>query len=136
AEDGIRDLIVTGVQTCALPICPHCWRQRQPSRLVRCAHLAKNPRLGAADRPHLHAYGVKFWEGTMSGSRKSFSRRTFLKAAAGVTAGTGLMGQPLAAQSIARPAAAGTHSRFPRIDPKLMITPQQAWDWHVFKSQS
>src|SRR5438477_7694242 len=71
----------------------------------------------------------------MSGSRKSFSRRTFLKAAAGVTAGTGLMGQPLAAQSIARPAEAGTHSRFPRIEPQLMITPQQAWDWHVFKSQ-
>src|SRR5206468_6781426 len=23
AEDGIRDLIVTGVQTCALPICVH-----------------------------------------------------------------------------------------------------------------
>src|SRR2546421_8691819 len=23
AEDGIRDLIVTGVQTCALPICTH-----------------------------------------------------------------------------------------------------------------
>src|SRR5206468_6796170 len=23
AEDGIRDLIVTGVQTCALPICPN-----------------------------------------------------------------------------------------------------------------
>src|SRR5213594_4592289 len=71
----------------------------------------------------------------MSGSRKSFSRRTFLKAAAGVTAGTGLMGQPLAAQSIARQAEAGSHSRFPRIDPKLMITPQQAWDWHVFKSE-
>src|SRR5438128_11386064 len=71
----------------------------------------------------------------MSGSRKSFSRRTFLKAAAGLTAGTGLTGQPLAAQSIARPAEAGTHSRFPRIEPTLMITPQQAWDWHVFKSQ-
>ena len=71
----------------------------------------------------------------MSGSRKSFSRRTFLKAAAGVTAGTGLVGQPLAAQSIAGPAEAGTHSRFARIEPKLMITPQQAWDWHVFKSQ-
>ena len=70
----------------------------------------------------------------MSGSRKS-SRRTFLKAAAGVTAGTRLMGQPLAAQSIGRPAEAGTHSRFPRIEPTLMITPQQAWDWHVFKSQ-
>src|SRR5688572_31928317 len=27
AEDGIRDLTVTGVQTCALPIssCPTCW---------------------------------------------------------------------------------------------------------------
>src|SRR3989454_8233381 len=24
AEDGIRDYKVTGVQTCALPICPHC----------------------------------------------------------------------------------------------------------------
>src|SRR5712664_4398163 len=24
AEDGIRDLIVTGVQTCALPICSAC----------------------------------------------------------------------------------------------------------------
>src|SRR5206468_9221122 len=24
AEDGIRDLIVTGVQTCALPICANC----------------------------------------------------------------------------------------------------------------
>src|SRR5438093_6010837 len=71
----------------------------------------------------------------MSGSRKSFSRRTFLKAAAGVTAGTGLMGQPLAAQSIARLAEAGTHARFPKIEPTLMIPPQQAWDWHVFKSQ-
>ena len=71
----------------------------------------------------------------MSGSRESFSRRTFLKAAAGVTAGTGLMGQPLAAQSIARPSEGGAHSRFPRIEPKWMITPQQAWDWHVFKSQ-
>src|SRR6266567_8052853 len=28
AEDGIRDLTVTGVQTCALPI----WRRRRPSR--------------------------------------------------------------------------------------------------------
>src|SRR2546421_3366573 len=25
AEDGIRDLIVTGVQTCALPICIYCF---------------------------------------------------------------------------------------------------------------
>src|SRR5207244_6479551 len=25
AEDGIRDDLVTGVQTCALPICATCW---------------------------------------------------------------------------------------------------------------
>src|SRR2546429_5906656 len=25
AEDGIRDVAVTGVQTCALPICPNDW---------------------------------------------------------------------------------------------------------------
>src|SRR5206468_8749123 len=30
AEDGIRDLIVTGVQTCALPIC----RRREPQGRV------------------------------------------------------------------------------------------------------
>src|SRR5206468_7435299 len=28
AEDGIRDLIVTGVQTCALPICSDCSEQQ------------------------------------------------------------------------------------------------------------
>src|SRR6266496_5020416 len=28
AEDGIRDLYVTGVQTCALPICERCQRAR------------------------------------------------------------------------------------------------------------
>src|SRR3989440_3499910 len=31
AEDGIRDLIVTGVQTCALPITPVTIRSRMPS---------------------------------------------------------------------------------------------------------
>src|SRR6266496_5129743 len=30
AEDGIRDLYVTGVQTCALPICPVSWVQGSP----------------------------------------------------------------------------------------------------------
>src|SRR5206468_9663525 len=36
AEDGIRDLIVTGVQTCALPIscCPTCARGRGPRAQV------------------------------------------------------------------------------------------------------
>src|SRR5256885_5424695 len=32
AEDGIRDYKVTGVQTCALPICLHAWRPRKVHR--------------------------------------------------------------------------------------------------------
>src|SRR2546430_11309220 len=44
AEDGIRDLTVTGVQTCALPICGGHQRDAQlavlvlgaPSRVVHC----------------------------------------------------------------------------------------------------
>src|SRR6266498_1877622 len=39
AEDGIRDADVTGVQTCALPICHHLVSIR-------------------AESPHLHAHGV------------------------------------------------------------------------------
>src|SRR2546428_1306229 len=35
AEDGIRDLIVTGVQTCALPICPAELRERGRSGLPK-----------------------------------------------------------------------------------------------------
>ena len=39
AEDGIRDRLVTGVQTCALPICPRSEhpfnRSRKRLRLVR-----------------------------------------------------------------------------------------------------
>ena len=52
------------------------------------------------------------------------SRRTFLKAAAGVAAGTALGGRPGAAASA-----------FPKIDPQFMITPDQAWEWNVFKSK-
>ena len=53
------------------------------------------------------------------------SRRTFLKAAAGVTAGTVL-------PSLWSPSAA---AGFPKIDPRLMITPQQAFDWNMFKAE-
>src|SRR2546429_6456968 len=35
AEDGIRDVAVTGVQTCALPICPERRRSRQRFILER-----------------------------------------------------------------------------------------------------
>jgi hypothetical protein len=56
------------------------------------------------------------------------SRRTFLKAAAGVTAGTVLSPRELWAQT-SRATAAPT-----RIEPRLMLTAQQALDWHRFKA--
>src|SRR2546429_5879599 len=34
AEDGIRDVAVTGVQTCALPICAVSWAFDQPIETV------------------------------------------------------------------------------------------------------
>jgi hypothetical protein len=60
------------------------------------------------------------------------SRRRFLKNAAGLTAGTVLTRQPLWAQGSA---TAATGPVFPRIDPQRMITPDQAWDWNMFKAQ-
>src|SRR5712691_8519313 len=74
----------------------------------------------------------------MNASRKwpaGPSRRTFLKAAAGITAGTVLARQPLSAQRTGAAAAARSAVAFPKIDSPFMITPDQAWDWHVFKSQ-
>src|SRR2546429_6190535 len=35
AEDGIRDVAVTGVQTCALPIYPHRFRHTFASDMIR-----------------------------------------------------------------------------------------------------
>src|SRR5690348_9343360 len=66
----------------------------------------------------------------MNESRKRTSgagRRTFLKAAAGVTAGAVLSPQALRAQS--SPAA------FPKIHAPFLITPDQAWEWNLFKSR-
>jgi len=70
----------------------------------------------------------------MSESRKwaaGSSRRSFLKEAAGVTAGTVLTRQSLWGAA----AAAQADRTFPKIDPQLMITPDQAWDWNLFKAQ-
>src|SRR2546429_2426970 len=66
AEDGIRDVAVTGVQTCALPICAHVLGVRGvQARLLDGAHTAAlglldalaggrrvgvGPRRGAGDR--------------------------------------------------------------------------------------
>ena len=63
--------------------------------------------------------------------RRHSSRRTFLKTA-GVAASSVLIPRTLWAQGNV-PAA--SPKAFPQINPQFMITPQQAWDWHVFKSQ-
>ncbi|HEY2228966.1 MAG TPA: twin-arginine translocation signal domain-containing protein [Xanthobacteraceae bacterium] len=63
------------------------------------------------------------------------SRRSFLRGAAGVTAGTLLGGRPLWAQGSGAAPAAQPDLAFSKIDPKLMITPDQAWDWNMFKAQ-
>ena len=68
----------------------------------------------------------------------SSSRRAFLKTAAGAAAGTALGGAPLSAQrsgGTAAVAASDIHPAVGAINPQFMITPAQAWDWHVFKSR-
>src|SRR2546430_9481450 len=56
AEDGIRDLTVTGVQTCALPILLLLWRRDVVERLQRLAPFA------AFDAPvPLLAEGTLWW---------------------------------------------------------------------------
>lgn len=55
---------------------------------------------------------------------RSASRRTFLKAAAAVTAGT----------LVPRRAAAQT-AELAKIDARFLITPEQAWAWNLFKSE-
>src|SRR2546421_3446376 len=49
AEDGIRDLIVTGVQTCALPILPRLGTSWEAARLIE-QHCRNNPSRVAAHR--------------------------------------------------------------------------------------
>jgi hypothetical protein len=74
----------------------------------------------------------------MSETRKrtsSSSRRSFLRAA-GATAGTVLARRALWAQDARRGVAiAEPGLASPKIDPQLMITPDQAWDWNMFKAQ-
>ncbi len=69
-------------------------------------------------------------DGMDSKSRKS--RRNFLKAAAGVTAGAVWAPKPSWAES---GQGAPADSVFPKIDRQHMITPDQAWDWNMFKAK-
>src|SRR5258708_28772424 len=50
AEDGIRDDLVTGVQTCALPIYPRLRRGRAAARAVLRRHGVHPRRVHAAER--------------------------------------------------------------------------------------
>jgi hypothetical protein len=65
-------------------------------------------------------------------NNSDLSRRTFLKTAAGVSAGTMLMRDPLWAQGA--PAGKAAASALSKIHQPYMITPKQALDWHVFKA--
>src|SRR5207244_5991926 len=47
AEDGIRDDLVTGVQTCALPICPH--GRRRELRELTSVLIAARDRKASVD---------------------------------------------------------------------------------------
>jgi hypothetical protein len=61
------------------------------------------------------------------------SRRSFLKSA-GVAAATVLVRD--SPWALGKPAnAASRDFAFPKINPKFMITPDQAWDWASFKSE-
>src|SRR4029077_13916405 len=64
-------------------------------------------------------------------SRSDLSRRTFLKTAAGVSAGTLLMREQLRAQG----GAAGKAAALPNIHQPFMLTPKQALDWNLFKAE-
>jgi hypothetical protein len=68
----------------------------------------------------------------MSERRKS--RRNFLKSAAGVTAGTILNGQLSWAED-SQPRTGDAEGIFPKNNRRLMITPDQAWDWNAFKAE-
>src|SRR5215813_15104523 len=64
------------------------------------------------------------------------SRRAFLKSA-GAAATTVLMRDTLwAQQSGAGTASAARTGDFFTINPKFMMTPDQAWDWNAFKAQA
>src|SRR5262249_58774141 len=73
----------------------------------------------------------------MNGSRRrqGQSRRTFLKTAAAVTAGTALTQPDAWAQALRSGSRATRRASLPHIDPQFVIAADQAWDWHLFKSE-
>src|SRR2546429_5020996 len=76
AEDGIRDVAVTGVQTCALPISDHRRWQSQELRAADRApdpggarHQREGPRLLSADDRRPPRYGGPLGRHPLGGGR-------------------------------------------------------------------
>src|SRR5207247_3372757 len=59
AEDGIRDPLVTGVQTCALPICPGLHSERPPKVLHSSGECAHSPLRARPTLPRLRLLGER-----------------------------------------------------------------------------
>src|SRR2546429_8714147 len=90
AEDGIRDVAVTGVQTCALPICPFFWFPSSPSShspvVGRFPIVRRPPELGRQfprrRLPRIGEDGVR-WNGfgyalrALTAARSKFERSQF-----------------------------------------------------------
>src|SRR5258708_4319608 len=64
-------------------------------------------------------------------SRSDLSRRTFLKTAAGVSAGTLMMREQLCAKG----GAASKATALPNIHQPFVLTPKQALDWNMFRAE-
>src|SRR3712207_7448736 len=78
AEDGIRDIGVTGVQTCALPICkvPAFWRfGSNRSRKLRSPDKIKNQGMEMRNRAGLTNLAVFFHFASKLGNLRSEERR-------------------------------------------------------------
>src|SRR2546430_16752956 len=82
AEDGIRDLTVTGVQTCALPIWVPRELGRQPAQADRVHHLvgddhgAGAPRAEVAGpRPRQNGRGARRGRGEKSVGARSLKKK-------------------------------------------------------------
>src|SRR5205823_7270861 len=76
AEDGIRDKLVTGVQTCALPICP-----RKPPGCPACAGPKRSGRQDPD--PERRAAGNASDPGRIRTTRRSEERRVGKECRAG-----------------------------------------------------
>src|SRR6516165_11545994 len=77
AEDGIRDLTVTGVQTCALPIFTSCRRFSRAKRLVKSSTLwSRKIRRRSLQRKIRKKAPEKTRKNTLENATRRYSRRS------------------------------------------------------------